>query len=58
MLGKDSPQFLSLIHICNLFKANDWRDKAVIVYNSENKKYEAAKENNVNLYKYLSLIHI
>ena len=48
----------SSVLLGNLFKANDWRDKAVIVYNSENKKYEAAKENNVNLYKYYKIEQI
>ena len=48
----------SSVLLGNLFKANDWRDKAVIVYNSENKKYEAAKENNVNLYEYYGIKQI
>lgn len=45
----------SSVLLGNLFKANDWRDKAVIVYNSENKKYEAAVENTVNLYTYYKI---
>ena len=45
----------SSVLLGNLFKANDWRDKPVIVYNDKDKVYEAAKENNVNLYEYYGI---
>ena len=47
--------FGSSVLLGNLFKANDWRDKPVIVYNDKDKVYEAAKENNVNLYEYYGI---
>lgn len=56
--SNDKAQFVdaeangSSILLGSLFKANDWRDKAVIIYNTTTKKYEAAVENSVNLYKY------
>ena len=59
--SNDKAKFLdaeangSSVLLGNLFKANDWRDKPVIVYNDKDKVYEAAKENNVNLYEYYGI---
>ena len=59
--SNDKAKFLdaeangSSVLLGNLFKANDWRDKPVIVYNDKDKVYEAAKENNVNLYEYYDI---
>ena len=59
--SNDKAKFLdaeangSSVLLGNLFKANDWRDKPVIVYNDKDKVYEAAKENNDNLYEYYGI---
>jgi len=45
----------SSVKLGDLFTAEDWRDKAVIKYNTTTKEYEAVSENDVNLYSYYQI---
>ena len=45
----------SSVKLGDLFTAEDWRDKAVIKYNTTTKAYEAVLENGVNLYTYYQI---
>lgn len=45
----------SSVKLGDLFTAEDWRDKAVIKYNTTAKAYEAVLENGVNLYTYYQI---